>query len=87
MSQKWLLYIQYWISIYSEGSICTHRDHRTENGLLLLNLTCWKNLKEIVIKSVDVVNCMKYIHFMVYASPPLILGGDLEILADLKRGS
>ena len=35
----------------------------------MLKLTCWKNLTEIVIKSEDVVNCMKYIHFMMSASP------------------
>ena len=46
-------------------SICTHRDHKTKNGLLLLELTCWKNSTEIVIKSEDVVNCMKFIHFIV----------------------
>ena len=40
---------------------------RTENELLFLKLTCRKNLTEIVIKSVDLVNCINYIHFMVSA--------------------
>ena len=60
------------LSIYSKGSICAHGDHRIENGLLLLKLIRWKNLTQIGIKLVDVVNCMKCIHFMVSAPLPPI---------------
>ena len=56
-----------WLELYIPKALPALRDHRTGNGLLLLKLTCWKNLTEFVIKSVDVVSCMKYIHFMVSA--------------------
>ena len=60
-----------------------HKDHRTENELLLLKLTCINNLTEIVIKSVDIANYMKYFHFMV--SVPPHFRWDLEIEGWFKK--
>ena len=55
-------------------------------SLLLLKLTCWKNLAGIVIKSVDIVHFMKYIHFMVLVTPFPYFRWDLEILGWFKKG-
>ena len=55
--------------IFLGSYLCSLRSQNRDGLLLLLKLTCWKNLTEIMIKSVDVVNCMKYIHFMVSAPP------------------
>ena len=61
---------------------------------MLLKLTC-KNLTEIVIKPVNVANCVKYMYFMVSPPPPrppsplppsFNFREDLEILGWFKKG-